>query len=128
MAPNHASQSTRSSRVYPAWRQRAGIIPRPSQYRQTAVPGVVCSRLGGKQAPVALSQPSEDGPGCGPSEVKFTEPGKGGADSVKVLLGVRAGHQQGSLHQGRKELECSASTGEAASLIESKSETSLEVQ
>ena len=47
---------------------------------------------------------------------------------MKVLLGVRAGHQQGSLHQGRKELECTASTGEAASLIESKSETSLEVQ
>ena len=47
---------------------------------------------------------------------------------MKGLLGIRAGYQQGSLHQVRKELVCSASTGEAASLIESKSETSLEVQ
>ena len=93
-----------------------------------AEPGVICSRPGGEQSPVALSQPAEEGPGCGPSEVKFTEPGKGGADSMKGLLGIRAGHQWGSLHRGRKELECSASAGDAASLIDSKSETSLEVQ
>ena len=56
------------------------------------MPGVVCSRLGGEQAPVALSQPSEEGPRCGPSEVKFTEPGKEGTDFVKGLLGIRTGH------------------------------------
>ena len=68
------------------------FVPCPSQYRQTTVPGVVCSRLGSEQAPVALSQPSEEGPGCGPSEVKFTEPGKEGTDFVKGLLGIRTGH------------------------------------